>query len=282
MLAMVLVSNAFNAPHFAAPRPASMQVSMDQSIVECPGPVSKVQAVPNEGSSAEYSQLQGLAKELNPVIGYWDPLNLALLNFWGQGEAATIGFLRHAEIKHGRVAMAAFVGYIVHENGIRWPWALTGSLPDYSSFEGLSAPAVWDAIPMESKAQIILAIGILEVWSETSFVLENDGEKHYMAGGKPGYYPTFDLGEPREDLSAPLGWGIPHPCPFNLYDPFGASKNRTPEQKAKGLLVELNNGRLAMLGIMGFVSAAKIPGSVPALEGVVKAYSGEVMAPFLS
>ena len=26
----------------------------------------------------------------NPAIGYWDPLNLALLNFWGQGEDATV------------------------------------------------------------------------------------------------------------------------------------------------------------------------------------------------
>ena len=103
-----------------------------------------------------------------------------------------------------------------------------------------------------------------------------------MAGGKPGYYPTFDLGEPREDLSAPLGWGIPHPCPLNLYDPFGASKQRTAEQKANGLLVEINNGRLAMLGIMAFLSEAKIPGAVPALSGVVKPYAGECMAPFLS
>ena len=47
-------------------------------------------------------------------------------------------------------------------------------------------------------------------------------------------------------------------------------------------MTEINNGRAAMLGIMGFVSAAKIPGSVPALEGVVKSYSGECMAPFLS
>ena len=57
-----------------------------------------------------------------------------------------------------------------------------------------------------------------------------------MSGGKPGYYPTFDLSEPRDDLCAPLGWGIAHPMPLNLYDPFGFSKNRTPEEKAKGLV----------------------------------------------
>mmetsp|Transcript_130626 Transcript_130626/g.212682 ORF Transcript_130626/g.212682 Transcript_130626/m.212682 type:complete len:306 (+) Transcript_130626:82-999(+) len=245
-----------------------------------------------DGDSKAFSDLQALAKEQNPVVGYWDPLNLALLNFWGTGEEATIGFLRHAEIKHGRVAMAAFIGYIVHENGIRWPWALSTSLPDYSKFAGLSAPAVWDATPWQSKLQIILAVGFLEAWSETKFVLEEDGEKHYMKGGKPGYFPTFDLSKRKYDTLEPnsgaswgtpaVGWGIPHPAPFNLVDPFGLLKlkDMSEEKKARLRNVEVNNGRLAMIGIMGFISEAKLAGSVPALAGLVKPYSGDVMAPF--
>ena len=35
-----------------------------------------------------------------------------------------------------------------------------------------------------------------------------------------------------------------------------------------------------MLGIFGFLCEQTIPGSVPALKGVVPPYDGEVMAPF--
>ena len=35
-----------------------------------------------------------------------------------------------------------------------------------------------------------------------------------------------------------------------------------------------------MIGLMGFIAEASVPGSVPGLAGVVKPYAGEVMAPF--
>jgi hypothetical protein len=214
------------------------------------------------------AELEALAAEANPAIRYWDPLGLANGEFWGTSQEATISFLRHAEIKHGRVAMAAFVGYVTQANHIFFPWKTVGG--DAIDFSSMTPPEQWDALPDAAKWQIILFVGVLEVISESSTICG----KHYMAGGRPGEYPSFTE-------STKAGTGMVHPVPFDLYDPFGQARKRSPESKARGLVAEINNGRLAMIGFFGFLAESKIPGSVPALTGLhLPAYSGEYMAPF--
>jgi len=222
-------------------------------------------AVPTRAGTPQMMDIEGLkseAKSLNPVVGFWDPLNLSGGEFWGDSNAATIGFLRESEIKHGRVAMAGFVGYIVHANDIRFPWKPFADAPT-----GVSPQALWDGLPEAAKWQIVLTVAFFEFWRENSYILSCDGEAHYMRGGKPGYFPTFD--------------NLPHTVPFNLFDPFGLSKKATPEKKAKGLLTEINNGRLAMIGLFGFLSESQLKGSVPGLANAgIKPYAGNIMAPF--
>lgn len=70
-----------------------------------------------------------------------------------------------------------------------------------------------------------------------------------------------------------------HIC-VDLYDPFGFNKNMSEETKERRLTAELNNGRLAQLGIFGFLCADKIPGSVPALNDIAIPYAGNPMIPF--
>ena len=233
-----------------------------------PAPLRAPQSVCRAGavSMESAADLKALADKCNPLVGFWDPMNLAEYDQWSQGEEAAIGFLRHAEIKHGRVAMAAFVGYIVQANGIHFPWDLTTSGVSFGDISAAGGPAdQWDALPTNSKLSIIGAIGFLEWFGENKYALAQSGETHYMRGGKPGFYPSFKKG------------GIPHPVPFDLFDPFGLAAKLTPERKEKALLAEINNGRLAMIGIMGVISASKGL-IVPGLDSLpITPYSGEVM-----
>lgn len=220
--------------------------------------------LPPPSDIAVESGLVSLAKELNPLVGYWDPLGLVGVEVGSNSAEQSIGWLRHSELKHGRVSMAGFVGYIVHENGIHWPFKLANSF-DYASVEGLPAPALWDAIPSAAKLQIIGAIGLLELWSEWVPALKADGlPGHYMRGGKPGHFPSLTFNK----LDGSKWFSLP-----NLYDPFGfytTGWKMSPEKKNRLLNVEINNGRLAMIGLAGFLAEANIRGSVPLLTPLIK------------
>lgn len=93
--------------------------------------------------------------------------------------------------------------------------------------------------------------------------LDADKPKHNMRGGMPGKYPAFG------------GY------PLNLFDPFGLFKKASEEKKARGRLAEVNNGRLAMIGLFSLLAESAVPGSVPFLDQFdFPRYAGNVMVPF--
>jgi len=261
-------------------RPSTLCYAESEDATEAEA-VTESQAAPTQPQAAAtltletqppfvQDDLKSLAKQLNPIVGYWDPLRIGGDNKFGEGftiweynQERTIAWFRQAEIKHGRVAMAAFVGYCVQANGGHWFTKMTLGGADWPTG---TPPEQWDALPEASKWQIILFVGVLEAFDESI-------PPHYTNGRKPGQFPSFS-----ETYRA--GKGIPHPVPFDLYDPFGFSKNASEEKKARGLRIEINNGRLAMLAVFGFMSASKVPGSVPALVDIIPPYNGDYMIPF--
>jgi len=192
------------------------------------------------GSAVAFSPVsqQGVSTELNAAslddmvgstkpIKSFDPLNLASV-----GSDETLAWFRAAELKHGRVAMLAFAGYVVQANGYHFP----GSLSSDVSFESLSNIKpfeAWDAVPDAGKAQILGTIFLAELASESQGT-------HYMKGGN-----TPEVVFPKFDFS-------------------GVDANVLKVKQNR----ELNNGRLAMIGIISFIAAGNVQGSVPALSGL--------------
>jgi len=272
MLALTIAPLSYTAPALPAMAPmraTTPAMATFQDFVDSPVADTTLEKPWTSDEISDAAGLEGLAEKLNPIVGYWDPLNI------GSTSKENIAWFRHAEIKHGRVAMAGFVGWIVQSSGAHWPWNLqgfpgTGSTPiSFGDISAAGGPAdQWDALPSAAKVQIICGVGILELFSESSVFLEAEGQKHYVRGGTPGYFPR--------NLKA----YAPHPIPLNFWDPLGFTKKMTPEKKQASLLAEINNGRLAMLGIFGLVSASKGL-IVPGLDSLgLTPYSGEFMAPF--
>merc|ERR1719271_1647405 len=172
-------------------------------------------------------------------------------DFWGLGNEATIGYLRHAEIKHGRVAIAAFLGFIVQSLPVVSGEHLFAPYRGYVA--GVSPQEQWDNLPAIGKLQIAVAIGMLESYGEGAG--NPEGYVHYFNGGLPGYFPP---------IAGRAGFGQ---VGFNLYDPFNWFDAAYPgKDKARGRQVEINNVRLAMLGIFSSSPSPRRPARCPRLR----------------
>ena len=131
--------------------------------------------------------------------------------------------------------MAATVGWIINEAGVVFPGDIATGVPFASLGKGVTA---WANVPDAGKLQMLLAIGAIETASEFQ-------KPHYMSGGRLG--------------------SIPGPFGLRLWDPIGSMSAMDDATKATKRQMELNNGRLAMIGVASFISASYIDGSVPAL-----------------
>jgi hypothetical protein len=147
--------------------------------------VSSVSAfAPTQSSGKSSTTKVGLTKEEilsspNTIeLGkIYDPLGLSEL-----GGDETLAWFRHSEVKHGRVAMAAFVGWCATAGaGLHFPGELAHGL-DFSAVPTGGVEA-WDAVPGWGKAQMLLFAGLIEFHDELFYSRRGT---HYMRGGIPG------------------------------------------------------------------------------------------------
>jgi len=119
---------------------------------------------------ANIEDLPGATIEVGNKV--FDPLGLADLCPYGSTE---FEWMRTAEIKHGRVCMAASVGWIINEMGIHFPGKV--SLHPELTFEQLgTGMAAWSNLPVMGKAQILIVAGLIETANELQ-------KPHYLKAG---------------------------------------------------------------------------------------------------
>lgn len=156
-------------------------------------------------------------------LGFFDPLGLV-----ADGNKEKFDRLRYVELKHGRICQLAFLGQIVTRAGYHFPGTLGYEDRTFDSYpNGLAALFGPEAIPNAGLLQIVGFIGFLEL-----AVMKD------ITGGE---FP----GDFRND-SLDFGW-----------DSFDA------ETKLSKRAIELNNGRAAMMGILGLMVHEQLGGELP-------------------
>ena len=161
-----------------------------------------------------------------PPLGFFDPLGLL-----DSADQERFDRLRYVEIKHGRISQLAFLGQITTRAGTHLPGDIDYSGHSFDSYpNGLAALFGPDSVPDRGTVQIFCFIGLLEL-----FVMKDI----------PGTGNEF-VGDFRNGLDGGVYW-----------------KNLDEETKLKKRAIELNNGRAAMMGILGLMMHEQLGGSIP-------------------
>jgi hypothetical protein len=166
---------------------------------------------------------------VQPPLGYWDPLGYS-----ADGDADVFYRRRCTEIKHGRVAMWAAMGYIAPEF-FRWPGMCSLTLKqEFTSIpNGLAALNV---VSGAGWAQIFLFAGFLELSAAQQDPADPPGK---LGGIEAGFGKSY----------------------FGKLGIFKAGGIADPEAKKRSLNAELANGRLAMMAIIGMFFQDGLTGS---------------------
>ena len=162
-----------------------------------------------------------------PPLGFYDPFGML-----DNADQERFDRLRYVEIKHGRISQLAFLGQITTRAGFHLPGTIDSAGDTFDSFpNGFAAIGGPDSIPGAGTGQILFFIGALEL-----FVMKDSAN-----GAAPGDF----VGDFRNGY-IDFGW-----------DSFDE------ETKLQKRAVELNNGRAAMMGILGLMVHEQLGGSVP-------------------
>lgn len=164
---------------------------------------------------ASASALRAFEQEagVQAPLGFWDPLGLST-----SGNVSDYKRRREVELKHGRVAMFATIGYILPEY-----WRFPGYLSKFLDIKFADVPnglSAFTKVPSLGWLQIVGFAGIVElnIYNE-------------QVNDEPGNYGACFLG------LRSIG--------------FMNSGIADPEVRRKKLNAELANGRLAMFAIIG-------------------------------
>merc|ERR1719331_2240724 len=181
---------------------------------------TEIEAPPPFSPSKFAQSLPGITAPL----GFFDPLGFCSNDSEKPASEGKVRFYREVEIKHCRVAMLAALGFPVAE--VFHPLFGGGiDVPSYIAFQETPLQTFWPAV--------VFVISIAEVFSVFSF--------QNPAGSQPW---SISLDHEAGDF----GWD-----PLSL-------KPTDPAELAEMQTKELNNGRLAMIGIAGMVVQELISG----------------------